>query len=74
MNGKGMSMENVHVNLTSFTSVPATSKIDLTNEKREGYVTFNGFGASNMTLRKQEKLRSSLTRQLQYPSLNLVPL
>ena len=48
MNGNGMSMENVHVNLTPFTSVPATSKIDLTNEKREGYVTFNGFGASNV--------------------------
>jgi len=74
MNGKGISMENVHVNLTPFTSVPATSKIDLINEKREGYVTFHGFGASNMTLRKQEKLRSSLTRQLQYFSLNLVPL
>ena len=73
MNGKGMSMENVHVNLTSFTSVLATSKIDLTNEKREGHVTFNGFGACNMTLRKQEKLRSSLIRQLRYPSLNLVP-
>ena len=34
----------------------------------------NRFGASNMNPRKQEKLRSSLTRQLQYPSLNLVPL
>ena len=55
MNGKGMSMENMHVNLTPFTSVPATSKIDLINEKREGYVTFNRFGASNVTLRKQEK-------------------
>ena len=41
MNGKGMSMENVHVNLTPFTSVPATSKSDLINGKREGYVTFN---------------------------------
>ena len=41
MNGKGMSMENMHVNLTPFTSVPVTSKIDLINEKREGYVTFN---------------------------------
>ena len=50
MNGKGMSMENVHVNLTPFTSVPVTSKIDLINEKREGYVAFNRFGASNMTL------------------------
>ena len=29
MNGKGMSMENVHVNLTPFTSVPATSKSGL---------------------------------------------
>ena len=48
MNGNGMSTENVHVNLTPFTSVLATSKIDLTNEKREGYVTFNEFGASNM--------------------------
>ena len=38
MNGKGMSMENVHVNLTPFTSVPATSKSDLINGKREGYV------------------------------------
>ena len=74
MNGKGMGMENVHVNLTPFTSVPVTSKIDLINEKREGYVTFNRFGASNVTLQKQEELRSSLTRQLQYPSLNLVPL
>ena len=55
MNGKGMSMENVHANLRPFTSVPVTSKIDLINEKREGYVTFNGFGASNVTLRKQEK-------------------
>ena len=73
MNGKGMSMEKVHVNLTPFTSVPVTSKIDLINEKREGNVTFNRFGASNVTLQKQEK-RSSLTRQLQYPSLNLVPL
>ena len=36
-------------------SVPATSKSDLMNEKREGYVTFNRFGASNVTLRKQEK-------------------
>ena len=50
MNGKGMSMENMHVILTPFTSVPATSKIDLINEKREGYVAFNRFGASNMTL------------------------
>jgi len=66
-------MENMHVILTPFTSVPATSKIDLINEKREGYVTFNRFGASNMTVRKQENMRSSLTRQLQYPSLNLVP-
>ena len=33
MNGKGMSMENVHVDLTQFTSVPATSKIGLINEK-----------------------------------------
>ena len=55
MNGKGIGMENVHVNLTPFTSVPVTSKIDLINEKREGYVTFNRFGASNVTLRKQEK-------------------
>ena len=55
MNGKGMSMENVHVNLTPFTSVPATSKIDLINEKREGYVTFNSFGASNVTIPRQEK-------------------
>ena len=50
-----MGMENVHVNLTPFTSVPVTSKIDLINEKREGYVTFNRFGASNVTLQKQEK-------------------
>ena len=50
MNGKGMSMENMHVILTPFTSVPATSKIDLINEKREGYGTFNRLGASNMTL------------------------
>ena len=55
MNGKGVSMEKVHVNLTPFTSVPATRKIDLINEKREGYITFNRFGASNMTLRKKEK-------------------
>ena len=55
MNGKGMGMENVHVNLTPFTSVPVTSKIDLINEKREGNVTFNRFGASNVTLQKQEK-------------------
>ena len=48
MNGKGMSMENKHVILTPFTSVPATSKVDLINEKREGYVTFNRFGARNM--------------------------
>ena len=73
MNGKGMGMENVHVNLTPFTSVPVTSKIDLINEKREGYVTFNGFGASNVPFENKKK-RSSLTRQLQYPSLNLVPL
>ena len=73
MNGKGMRMENMHVIFTPFTIVPATRKIDHINEKREGYVTLNRFGASNMTLRKQEKLRSSLTRQLQYPSLNLVP-
>jgi len=40
MNGKGMSMENVHVDLTPFTSsVPATSKIGLINEKSEGYIT-----------------------------------
>ena len=51
-----MSMENVHVNLTPFTSVPVTSKIDLINEKREGYVTFDRFGASNVTLQKQEKV------------------
>ena len=56
MNGKGMSMENVHVNLTPFTSVPVTSKIDLINEKREGYVTFDRFGASNVTLQKQEQV------------------
>ena len=56
MNGKGMSMENVHVNLTPFTSVPVTSKIDLINEKREHYVNFNRFGASNVTLQKQEKV------------------
>ena len=74
MNGKGMNMENVHVNLTPFPIIPVTSKIDLINEKRQGYDTFNRFGASNMTLRKQEKLRSCLTRQLQYPSQNLVPL
>ena len=48
MNGKGMSMENKHVILTPFTSVPATSKVDFINEKREGYVTFNRFGARNM--------------------------
>ena len=48
MNGKGMSMENMHVILTPFTSVPATSKTDLINEKREGYGTFNRLGASNM--------------------------
>ena len=29
MNGNGMSMENVHVNLTPFTILPVTSKIDL---------------------------------------------
>ena len=40
MNGNGMSMENVHVNLTPFTIIPVTSKIDLINEKREGYVAF----------------------------------
>ena len=56
MNGNGMIMENVHVNLTPFTSVPVTSKIDLINEKREGYVTFDTFGASNVTLQKQEKV------------------
>ena len=50
MNGKGTSMENMHVILTPFTSVPATSKTDLLNEKREGYGTFNRLGASNMTL------------------------
>ena len=55
MNGKEVSMEKVHVNLTPFTSVPATRKIDLINEKREGYIIFNRFGASNMTLRKKEK-------------------
>ena len=55
MDGKEMSTENVHVNLTPFTSVPATSKSDLINEKREGYATFNRFGASNVTLRQQEK-------------------
>ena len=55
MNGKGMTIENVHVNLTLFTSFPVTSKIDLINEKREGYVTLNRFGASNVTLQKQEK-------------------
>ena len=43
-------MENIHFNLTPFTSVPATSKIDLINEKREGYGTFNRLAASNMTL------------------------
>ena len=32
-------MENVHVDLTPFTSVPATSKIGLINEKGEGYIT-----------------------------------
>ena len=47
-NGKGMSMENKHVILTPFTSVPATSKVDFINEKREGYVTFNRFVARNM--------------------------
>ena len=55
MNGKGMSVDNVHVNLTPFTSVPVTSKIDLINEKREGYVTFNRCGTSNVTLQKQEE-------------------
>ena len=55
MNDKGMSMENVHVNLTPFTSVPVTSKIDLINETREDYVNFNRFGASNVTLQKEEK-------------------
>ena len=45
----------MHVNLTPFTSVPATRKSDLIYEKREGYVTFNRFGASNVTLGKQEK-------------------
>ena len=55
MNGKGMSMENVHVNLTPFTIIPVTSKIDLINEKRQDYVNFNRFGASNVTLQKQEK-------------------
>ena len=59
MNGKGMSMENVHVNLTPFTSVPVTSKIHLINQKREGYVTFDRFGASNVTLQKQEKVSFS---------------
>ena len=48
-------MENVHVNLTPFTTVPVTSKIDIINEKREGYVTFISFGASSVTIRKQEK-------------------
>ena len=48
MNGNGMGTENVHVNLTPFTSVFATGKIDLTIEKCEGYVTFNGFEASNV--------------------------
>ena len=43
-------MENMHVILTPFTSVPATSKIDLINEKREGYGAINRLGASNMTL------------------------
>ena len=56
MNGKGMSMENVHVNLTPFTNLPVTSKIVLINEKRDGYVTFNTFGASNVSLQKQEKV------------------
>ena len=56
MNGKGKSMENVHVNHTPFTSFPVTSKIDLINEKREDYVNFNRFGASNVTLQKQEKV------------------
>ena len=55
MNDKEVSKEKVHVNLTPFTSVPATRKTDLINEKREGYITFNRFGASNMTLRKKEK-------------------
>ena len=32
MNGKGMRMENMHVIPTPFTSVPATSKIDLVIE------------------------------------------
>ena len=41
-------MENKHVILTPFTSVPATSKVDFINEKREGYVTFNRFGVRNM--------------------------
>ena len=48
MNGKGMSMENMHVILTPFTSVPATSKTDLINEKREGYGTFNRLLARHM--------------------------
>ena len=54
-----MSMENVHVDLTPFTSVPATSKIGLINEKGEGYITLNRFGAGNMSLPKQEKAFSS---------------
>ena len=73
MNGKGMSMENMHVDLTPFKSVPATSKIGLINEKREGYITLNRFGAGNMTFEKKKK-RSPLTWQLQYPSLNPAPL
>ena len=52
-------MENVHVDLTPFTSVPATSKIGLINEKGEGYITLNRFGAGNMSPPKQEKAFSS---------------
>ena len=52
-------MENVHVDLTPFTSVPATSKIGLINQKGEGYITLNRFEVGNMTLRKQEKAFSS---------------
>ena len=54
-----MRMENVHVDLTPFTSVPATSKIGLINQKGEGYITLNRFEVGNMTLRKQEKAFSS---------------
>ena len=62
MNGKGLSMEKVHVNLTPFTRVPATSKIDLINEKCEGYTSLNRFGASNIgavaSMRQDEAVAS----------------